>query len=73
MRCAPALSSSPDTADLSSLSAPRIKMRNQLSEVYFGKTKDVIAELRSVEGAEMRSREANLRNELMGAFKRRAA
>jgi len=50
-----------------------IKMRNLLSEVYFGKTKDVINELRSVEGSEMRQKETNLRNELLGAFKRRAA
>jgi capping protein beta len=48
-------------------------MRNLLAEVYFGKTKDVINELRSAEGSEMRQKEANLRNELLGAFKRRAA
>lgn len=47
-------------------------MRNLLAEVYFGKTKDVINELRSVEGSERRQNEANLRNELLGAFKRRA-
>lgn len=49
-----------------------IKMRNLLAEVYFGKTKDVINELRSVEGSERRQNESNLRNELLGAFKRRA-
>ena len=46
---------------------------SHVTGVYFGKTKDVINELRSVEGSEMRQKEANLRNELLGAFKRRAA
>lgn len=46
-------------------------MRNSLSEVYFGKTKDVIGELRSVEGSERQRQEAMLRNELLGAFGRR--
>lgn len=49
----------------------RIKMRNSLSEVYFGKTKDVIGELRTIEGSERQRQEAMLRNELLGAFGRR--
>ncbi|KAG7528676.1 hypothetical protein FFLO_06007 [Filobasidium floriforme] len=48
------------------------KQRNSLSEVYFGKTKDIVAELRSIEGSEIKNREANLRRELLGAFGRRA-
>lgn len=39
-------------------------MRNLLSSVYFGKTKDVINELRSQSGLEARSREDMLRAEL---------
>lgn len=44
----------------------RIKMRNLLSSVYFGKTKDVINELRSQSGLEAKSREDMLRAELAG-------
>jgi len=43
-----------------------IKMRNLLSSVYFGKTKDVINELRSQSGLEAKSREDMLRAELAG-------
>lgn len=49
----------------------RNKQRNSLAEVYFGKTKDIVSELRSLEGSEMKRREADLRRELMGAFGRR--
>ena len=41
-------------------------MRNLLSSVYFGKTKDVIHELRSQSGLETKSREDLLRAELAG-------
>jgi capping protein beta len=41
-------------------------MRNLLSSVYFGKTKDVINELRSQSGLEAKSREDMLRAELAG-------
>jgi capping protein beta len=44
----------------------RIKMRNLLSSVYFGKTKDVINDLRSQSGLEMKSKEEMLRAELAG-------
>ena len=50
----------------------RNKQRNSLSEVYFGKTKDIVAELRSIEGSEVKNREHELRKELLGAFGRRA-
>ncbi|ORY24947.1 F-actin-capping protein subunit beta, partial [Naematelia encephala] len=43
-----------------------IKMRNLLSSVYFGKTKDVTNELRSQSGLEVKSREDLLRAELAG-------
>ncbi|WVR05458.1 hypothetical protein IAU60_002474 [Kwoniella sp. DSM 27419] len=43
-----------------------IKMRNLLSSVYFGKTKDVINDLRSQSGLETKSREEMLRAELAG-------
>ncbi|CAK9785662.1 F-actin capping protein beta subunit [Cutaneotrichosporon oleaginosum] len=45
-----------------------IKMRNLLSAVYFGKTQDVVGELRSQIGLEARSREDQLRAELAGAI-----
>lgn len=41
-------------------------MRNLLSSVYFGKTKDVIGELRSQIGLEAKSKEDMLRAELAG-------
>ncbi|WVQ78553.1 hypothetical protein IAT38_000639 [Cryptococcus sp. DSM 104549] len=41
-----------------------IKMRNLLSAVYFGKTKDVINDLRSQSGLEAKSKEELLRAEL---------
>ncbi|ORX33436.1 F-actin-capping protein subunit beta [Kockovaella imperatae] len=41
-----------------------IKMRNLLSSVYFGKTKDVINELRSQSGLQAKSAEEMLRSEL---------
>lgn len=41
-------------------------MRNLLSAVYFGKTKDVIGELRSQIGLEEKSKEELLRAELAG-------
>ncbi|KAK8869676.1 hypothetical protein IAR55_000244 [Kwoniella newhampshirensis] len=43
-----------------------IKMRNLLSSVYFGKTKDVINDLRSQSGLEAKSKEDLLRAELAG-------
>ncbi len=41
-------------------------MRNLLSSVYFGKTRDVINDLRSQSGLEARSKEDQLRAELAG-------
>jgi capping protein beta len=41
-------------------------MRNLLSSVYFGKTKDVTNELRSQSGLEAKSKEELLRAELAG-------
>lgn len=41
-------------------------MRNLLSSVYFGKTKDIVGELRSLTNLEARSREEMLRAELAG-------
>ncbi len=46
-------------------------MRNSLSEVYFGKTKDVINELRSMESSDRRRQEMDIRKELMGVFGRK--
>ncbi|KAK4686364.1 F-actin-capping protein subunit beta, partial [Tremellales sp. Uapishka_1] len=43
-----------------------IKMRNLLSSVYFGKTKDVINDLRSRSGLESKNREDLFRAELAG-------
>lgn len=49
-----------------SADSTRIKMRNLLSSVYFGKTKDVINDLRSQAGLEAKSKEDMLRAELAG-------
>lgn len=46
------------------------KMRNQILDVYFGKTKDVLGMLRSTESLETMRREQDLRKELMGMWKR---
>lgn len=45
-------------------------MRNLLSSVYFGKTKDVINELRSQAGLDAKSHEDQLRAELAGRLAR---
>jgi capping protein beta len=41
-------------------------MRNLLSSVYFGKTKDVVNDLRSQSGLRAKSKEDMLRAELAG-------
>lgn len=43
-----------------------IKMRNLLSEVYFGKTRDIVYDLRSVESLEKARRQRDLQKELVG-------
>ncbi|KAI0956109.1 hypothetical protein AcV7_006603 [Taiwanofungus camphoratus] len=47
-----------------------IKMRNLLQEVYFGKTRDVVFELRSVDDLEKARRQRELQKELVGFIKR---
>jgi len=47
-----------------------IKMRGLLQEVYFGKTKDVVYDLRSVEDLERTRRQRDLQKELVGFIKR---
>lgn len=47
-----------------------IKMRGLLQEVYFGKTKDVVYELRSVEDLERARKQRDLQKELVGFIKR---
>ncbi|KAF8223871.1 F-actin capping protein, beta subunit [Tricholoma matsutake] len=47
-----------------------IKMRNLLQEVYFGKTRDIIYDLRSVEDLEKARRQRELQKELVGFIKR---
>ncbi|KAF9790657.1 f-actin capping protein beta subunit [Thelephora terrestris] len=47
-----------------------IKMRGLLQEVYFGKTKDVVYELRSAEDLEHARRQRALQKELVGFIKR---
>lgn len=45
-----------------------IKLRNQLQEVYFGKTKDVLNGVRSFSGLGQKSKEEALRRELVSRF-----
>jgi capping protein beta len=47
-----------------------IKMRNLLQEVYFGKTRDVVHDLRSLEDLEKARRQRELQRELVGFIKR---
>lgn len=57
-----------------SYSLCRNKMRNSLSEVYFGKTKDVVQELRTLESAAKQRQEQSLRRNLfeeMGKINKR--
>ncbi|KAJ1021600.1 hypothetical protein NDA16_003737 [Ustilago loliicola] len=46
------------------------KMRNQLQEVYFGKTRDVVSHLRSTQSLEKEKRARDLQKELMGLWKK---
>lgn len=47
-----------------------LKMRNLLQEVYFGKTRDVVFDLRSVESLEKQRKQRELQKELVGLLKR---
>jgi len=47
-----------------------IKMRNLLQEVYFGKTRDVVFDLRSVDSLEKARRQRELQKELVGMMNR---
>lgn len=47
-----------------------IKMRNLLQEVYFGKTRDIVFDLRSIEGLERARQQKALQKELVGFIKR---
>ncbi|KAF9450071.1 F-actin capping protein, beta subunit [Macrolepiota fuliginosa MF-IS2] len=47
-----------------------IKMRNSLQEVYFGKTRDIVYDLRSVDDLERARRQRELQKELVGFIKR---
>ncbi|CAA7269580.1 unnamed protein product [Cyclocybe aegerita] len=47
-----------------------IKMRNLLQEVYFGKTRDIVYDLRSVGDLEKARRQKELQKELVGFIKR---
>ncbi|KAJ4477391.1 F-actin-capping protein subunit beta [Lentinula aciculospora] len=47
-----------------------IKMRNLLQEVYFGKTRDIIYDLRSIDDLEKTRRQRELQKELVGFIKR---
>jgi len=46
-----------------------IKMRNLLQEVYFGKTRDVVNDLRSLDDLEKTRRQRELQKELVGLIK----
>lgn len=46
-----------------------IKMRNLLSEVYFGKTRDVCNDLRSLQGLDEGRKRSGLQKELVGLLR----
>ena len=47
-----------------------IKMRNLLQDVYFGKTRDVVHDLRAVESLEKARRQRELQKELVGLMRK---
>ncbi|KAG6331614.1 hypothetical protein ID866_7478 [Astraeus odoratus] len=47
-----------------------IKMRNLLQEVYFGKTRDIVYDLRSIDDLDKARRQRELQKELVGFIKR---
>jgi len=47
-----------------------IKMRNLLQEVYFGKTKDVVHDLRSVDSLEKARKQREVQKELAGLLRK---
>jgi len=47
-----------------------IKMRNLLQEVYFGKTRDIVYDLRSVDDLDQARKQRELQKELVGFIKR---
>lgn len=47
-----------------------IKMRNLLQEVYFGKTRDIVYDLRSIDDLEKARKQKELQKELVGFIKR---
>lgn len=49
------------------------KIRNTLNEIYFGKTKDIVNGLRSVQSLSEQRQQADLRNDLAKALQRRQA
>lgn len=46
------------------------KMRNQLQEVYFGKTKDIVGSLRSTDSLAKQKQAKDLQKELMNMWKK---
>ncbi|KAI9031656.1 F-actin-capping protein subunit beta [Phycomyces nitens] len=50
-----------------------LKMRNSLQEVYFGKTKDIVNDLRSLGSLEETRRQAKIQQELVGRLMERNA
>ena len=46
-----------------------IKMRNYLQEIYFGKTKDIVNDLRSIKSSKENKTQADLANELAQKLK----
>ncbi|CAL1262259.1 unnamed protein product [Larinioides sclopetarius] len=49
------------------------KIRNTLNEIYFGKTKDIVNGLRSVQSLTEQRQQADLRNDLAKALQKRQA
>lgn len=49
------------------------KIRNTLNEIYFGKTKDIVNGLRSVQSLSEQRQQADLRNDLAKALQKRQA
>ena len=46
-----------------------LKMRNLLQEVYFGKTKDIVNDLRSIKSLVESQKQVDIQRELLGKLK----
>eukprot|EP00118_Oscarella_pearsei_P024656 m.306520 g.306520 ORF g.306520 m.306520 type:complete len:275 (+) comp41326_c0_seq1:106-930(+) len=70
---APVTTASPHIANIGRMIEDmETKIRSTLNEIYFSKTKDVVNDLRTVQGLDSKSQQLLLKNELASALSRRS-